>query len=68
MTAQRSALVTGASSGIGQAIVADAPINRWVESDEIADATWFLHNNKACTGAILAVDGGIGLKAVLGNT
>jgi NAD(P)-dependent dehydrogenase (short-subunit alcohol dehydrogenase family) len=51
-----------------RAIVKDALIERWISPDEIADAVWFLHNNQACTGVELAVDGGIGLKATLAIT
>lgn len=50
------------------AVVSDALIERWVQPEEIADAVWFLHDNKACTGVDLRVDGGIGLRAILTNT
>jgi len=49
-------------------LAADSLIERWVDPPEIADAVWFLTQNRACTGVDLAVDGGIGLKAVLSNT
>jgi NAD(P)-dependent dehydrogenase (short-subunit alcohol dehydrogenase family) len=49
-------------------IVNDALIERWVTPGEVADAVWFLHNNEACTGVELPVDGGIGLKATLSTT
>jgi NAD(P)-dependent dehydrogenase (short-subunit alcohol dehydrogenase family) len=34
------------------------PLGRWGETDEIADAVWFLLTNGWTHGAVLFVDGG----------
>jgi NAD(P)-dependent dehydrogenase (short-subunit alcohol dehydrogenase family) len=53
--------------GYERKLAQDQLIDRWIEPEEIADAVWFLAQNRACTGIDLIVDGGMGLKAVQAN-
>ncbi|MCA9342243.1 SDR family oxidoreductase [Candidatus Saccharibacteria bacterium] len=39
-------------------------INRWIEPSEIADGIVFLAKNDAVCGAVLVIDGGMGLKTL----
>jgi NAD(P)-dependent dehydrogenase (short-subunit alcohol dehydrogenase family) len=48
-------------------LVQDQLIERWIEPGEVADAVWFLSQNRACTGTDLIIDGGMGLKSVQSN-
>jgi NAD(P)-dependent dehydrogenase (short-subunit alcohol dehydrogenase family) len=49
---------TGMTSGVSDELLADVPLRRIAEPDEIADAVVWLATSTYTTGTVLTVDGG----------
>jgi NAD(P)-dependent dehydrogenase (short-subunit alcohol dehydrogenase family) len=49
---------TGMTSGVSDELLADVPLRRIAEPEEIAEAVLWLAGSRYTTGAVLAVDGG----------
>ena len=54
----RTRMTSGVGGEVGEDLLADVPLRRIAEPDEIADAVLYLATASYATGSILTVDGG----------